>query len=110
MLWMYQRVFYGEVSEGVGSHVFDLKPREWAAVVPLVVMMFWMGVYSKSFLDPVGKTNAHLLDQTHVNVPFRVQVPSGVKPTLAGPGGPAQTRGSAPQISAVRRVEGGHGR
>ncbi|HKE22535.1 MAG TPA: NADH-quinone oxidoreductase subunit M [Bryobacteraceae bacterium] len=74
MLWMYQRVFYGEVSEGVRSHVGDLNVREWAAIVPLIVMMFWMGVYSKSFLDPVGKVNAHLLDQTHVNVPFRVQL------------------------------------
>jgi NADH-quinone oxidoreductase subunit M len=74
MLWMYQRVFYGEASGEVRSHVFDLKLREWAAIVPLIVMMFWMGVYSKSFLDPVGKTNARLLDQTHVNVPFRVQL------------------------------------
>jgi len=74
MLWMYQRVFYGEASGEVRSHVFDLKLREWAAIVPLIVMMFWMGVYSKSFLDPVGKTNARLLDQTHVNVPFRVQI------------------------------------
>jgi len=74
MLWMYQRVFYGEVGGEVRSHVFDLKPREWAAIVPLIVMMVWMGVYSKAFLDPVGKTTAHLLDQTHVNVPFRVQL------------------------------------
>jgi NADH-quinone oxidoreductase subunit M len=74
MLWMYQRVFYGEVSGEVRHHVFDLKVREWAAIVPLIVMMFWMGVYSKAFLDPVGKTNARLLDQTHVNVPFRVQL------------------------------------
>ena len=74
MLWMYQRVFYGETSEGVRSHIFDLKLREWAAVVPLIVMMFWMGIYSKAFLDPVGKVNARLLDQTHVNVPFRVEL------------------------------------
>jgi NADH-quinone oxidoreductase subunit M len=74
MLWMYQRVFYGEASGEVRSHVFDLNLREWAAIVPLIVMMFWMGVYSKAFLDPVGKVNARLLDQTHVNVPFRVQL------------------------------------
>jgi NADH-quinone oxidoreductase subunit M len=74
MLWMYQRVFYGEASGEVRSHVLDLKLREWAAIVPLIVMMVWMGVYSKSFLDPVGKVNARLLDETHVNVPFRVQL------------------------------------
>ena len=83
MLWMYQRVFYGEASGDVRAHVFDLKVREWAALVPLIVMMFWMGVYSKSFLDPVGKTNARLLDQTHVNVPFRVQLDRHALPKIA---------------------------
>ena len=36
-------------------------------------MMVWMGVYSQSFLLPVGKTNAKILEQTHVNVTVRVQ-------------------------------------
>jgi NADH-quinone oxidoreductase subunit M len=78
MLWMYQRVFYGEAGEEVRHHVFDLNPREWAAIVPLIVMMVWMGVYSQSFLPPVGRNTARILDQTQVNVPFRVQA-VGVK-------------------------------
>jgi NADH-quinone oxidoreductase subunit M len=73
MLWLYQRIFYGEAGEEVRSHVFDLKPREWAAVVPLIVMMVWMGVYSQSFLPPVGRVNARVLEQTRMNVPFRVR-------------------------------------
>jgi NADH-quinone oxidoreductase subunit M len=74
MLWLYQRVFYGEAGQEVRSHVFDFSFREWAAVVPLIVMMVWMGVYSKSFLDPVGKVTAHVLEQTQINVPFRVEL------------------------------------
>jgi NADH-quinone oxidoreductase subunit M len=74
MLWMYQRVFYGELGPEVRSHMPDMKLREWAAVVPLIVMMFWMGVYSQSFLPPVGKVNARVLGQTQVNVPFRVDL------------------------------------
>jgi len=73
MLWMYQRVFYGETGDEVRHHVTDLRLREWAAVVPLVVMMVWMGVYSQSFLPPVSKTTARVLDQAQINVPFRVQ-------------------------------------
>jgi NADH-quinone oxidoreductase subunit M len=53
--------------------MFDLKPREWAAVIPLVAMMVWMGVYPQSFLPPVGKATARVLEQTQVNVPFRVE-------------------------------------
>ncbi len=67
MLWLYQRVFFGETGETVRHHMFDLKPREWAAVVPLVAMMIWMGVYSQSFLPPIGQTTARVLEQTQVN-------------------------------------------
>ncbi len=79
MLWLYQRVFYGETGEEVRHHMFDLKPREWAAVIPLVAMMVWMGVYSQSFLPPVGKTTARVLEQTQVNVPFRVHSPLEIR-------------------------------
>jgi NADH-quinone oxidoreductase subunit M len=74
MLWMYQRVFYGEVNPQVRAHVPDLNAREWALIVPLVALMVWMGVYSQSFLPPVSKVTAHVLDQTQINVPFKVQI------------------------------------
>jgi NADH-quinone oxidoreductase subunit M len=77
MLWMYQRVIYGEVNPEVRSHVSDLSLREWAAVVPLLAMIVWMGVYSQSFLPPVSKVTAHVLEQTQVNVPYRVQLAPG---------------------------------
>jgi len=83
MLWMYQRVFYGEAGEEVRAHVGDLIPREWAAVIPLLVMMVWIGVYSQSFLPPVGKVNARVLDQTRINVPFRVDRAPGSGPEVA---------------------------
>src|SRR4051812_13493358 len=74
MLWMYQRVFYGETSHEVRDHVPDLNLREWAAILPLIVMMVWMGVYSQTFLPVVGKNTARVLEQTNVNVPYRVQL------------------------------------
>ena len=73
MLWLYQRVFYGVAGNEVLSRVSDLRPREWAAVIPLLVMMVWMGVYSQSFLPPVGKVTAQVLAQSDVNVPYRVE-------------------------------------
>jgi NADH-quinone oxidoreductase subunit M len=73
MLWMYQRVFYGEVNPEVRSHIPDLTPREWAAVIPLIAMMVWMGVYSQSFLPQVSQNTARILKQTNVNVSYRVQ-------------------------------------
>jgi NADH-quinone oxidoreductase subunit M len=74
MLWMYQRVFYGVTAAEVKLHMPDLGLREWAAIVPLIVMMVWMGVYSQSFLPPVSKATARVLEQTHINVPERVEL------------------------------------
>jgi NADH-quinone oxidoreductase subunit M len=83
MLWLYQRVFYGETPAEVRQHMFDLKPREWAAILPLIAMMVWMGVYSQSFLPAVRKASAHILDQTQVNVQIRVQAPAAPAQVVA---------------------------
>ncbi|HZT31617.1 MAG TPA: NADH-quinone oxidoreductase subunit M [Bryobacteraceae bacterium] len=76
MLWLYQRVFYGAAGQEVSSHVHDLSAREFAGIIPLVVMMVWMGVYSQSFLPPVSVADGRVLDQTKVNVRFQVKTPA----------------------------------
>jgi NADH-quinone oxidoreductase subunit M len=81
MLWMVQRVFYGETPEAVRDHVADLNLREWAVVIPLIAMMVWMGVYTQSFLPSVSKATARVLEQTKVNVPFQVR--TGARQELA---------------------------
>jgi NADH-quinone oxidoreductase subunit M len=75
MLWMYQRVFFGEASEEVRSHVPDFNAREWACVIPLVIMMVWMGMYTQTFLPPVSETTTNILDQSKMNAPLRVALP-----------------------------------
>jgi NADH-quinone oxidoreductase subunit M len=76
MLWMYQRVFFGETSEEVRHHIPDFNMREWACVVPLVVMMVWMGLFTQTFLPPVSESTSKILDQTRMNMPLRVSLPS----------------------------------
>ncbi len=80
MLWMYQRVFYGEAGQEVHHHIFDLRAREWAVAVPFLAMMLWMGVYPQSFLPPVGKVNDAILQESQVDVPVRVSLPVPVLP------------------------------
>ena len=67
----------------------DLNLREWAAVIPLIAMMVWMGVYSQSFLPPVGKTTARVLEQTQINVPVRA---SAISAASTRNGGAARAR------------------
>ena len=86
MLWMYQRVFYGEASETCAHHMPDLNAREWAAIVPLIVMMVWMGVYSQTLPAADQRSNTRaILEQTNVNVPFQVQLPTAaIRPVRGG--------------------------
>ncbi|MCP5113696.1 MAG: NADH-quinone oxidoreductase subunit M, partial [bacterium] len=72
MLWMYQRTFHGETPGKVREHVFDLRPREWLAILPLVVLMVWMGTYTRTFLPPISATNAVIIEQTKMNAQFHV--------------------------------------
>lgn len=76
MLWLYQRVIFGEVSEEVKHHMPDLNAREWACAIPLVIMMVWMGVYSQSFLPAVSEANLKILNQTGASAPLRVALPA----------------------------------
>ena len=77
MLWMYQRVFYGETVSMVELEVRDLNAREWATLVPLVIVMVWMGIGTQTFLPAVTNSTLQILDQSKVNVPFRVMLQKG---------------------------------
>jgi NADH-quinone oxidoreductase subunit M len=77
LLWLYQRVFYGKPSEDVQHHMPDFNAREWACALPLVILMVWMGTYTQTFLTPVTKASARLLNQTTVSAPVRAQLSVG---------------------------------
>ncbi len=51
MLWMLQRVVFGKVSNPENAHLKDLNGREIGILIPLLVLMLFMGVYPRVFLD-----------------------------------------------------------
>jgi NADH-quinone oxidoreductase subunit M len=65
MLWMYQRVMYGEITHEENRHLSDLSRREIALLVPVVLMMLWIGIYPSTFLRPMDASTAHLIEQMH---------------------------------------------
>jgi NADH-quinone oxidoreductase subunit M len=44
LLWMYKRVFYGEITNNVNKGLLDLSGREQIAVLPTAIMALVMGV------------------------------------------------------------------
>ncbi len=63
MLWMYQRVMYGEITHEENRHLKDLSTREIALLVPIVLLMFWIGIYPNTFLRPMDAATARLLER-----------------------------------------------
>jgi NADH-quinone oxidoreductase subunit M len=61
MLTMYKHVIFGPVTKDENRTLTDLTPREIATVVPLVVLIFWIGLYPKPFLARIEPTVKHLL-------------------------------------------------
>jgi len=63
MLWMYQRVMFGEVTNPKNLELKDLCPREVTVLVPLVVFCVWIGVYPTTFLKPMEPSVKHFITQ-----------------------------------------------
>jgi NADH-quinone oxidoreductase subunit M len=51
MLWMLQRVVFGKVTNPENAKLHDLNARELGLLIPLLVLMLFMGVYPRVFLD-----------------------------------------------------------
>jgi len=51
LLWLYQRVFFGTVTNPKNEKLHDLTPREIATFVPLVALALWIGIYPKPFFQ-----------------------------------------------------------
>jgi NADH-quinone oxidoreductase subunit M len=51
LLWLYQRVFFGTVTNPKNEKLHDLTPREVLTFAPLILMAFWIGIYPKPFFQ-----------------------------------------------------------
>jgi len=63
MLWMFQRVIWGEVTNSHNEALLDINGRERLTLVPLMILIVWMGVYSNHFLRPMDTSVANLLNR-----------------------------------------------
>ena len=87
ILWMVQRVFYGEVTNPKNENLPDLSLREWVVVAPLVGLALFMGVASPSFTRIIEPTVDRLVIQLHQRT--RPAMPSARDWTASGAPAPA---------------------
>jgi NADH-quinone oxidoreductase subunit M len=63
LLWMYQRVIFGEVTHEENRTLRDLSPREWALMAPVLLFIVWIGVYPVAFTGKMEATVDALIAQ-----------------------------------------------
>jgi len=63
-LWMYKRVFFGEVATSGVAVLKDIGPLEKTIFLLLAVAILWIGLYPAPLLNVVHTSVGHLLEQT----------------------------------------------
>jgi NADH-quinone oxidoreductase subunit M len=103
LLWLYQRVFFGTVTNPKNEKLQDLTPREVATFVPLLIMAFWIGLYPKPFFQileqPVNHTIAIVRPDyplPAVNAAAQAATPVAPPTNMTYTANPADPAASAP--------------
>jgi NADH-quinone oxidoreductase subunit M len=73
MLWMYQRTFWRPKTEQSAA-VPDLSGRDWVPVVPLILLMIWLGSYTQSFMPPISSATSRTLQENKASQEYKVQL------------------------------------
>jgi NADH-quinone oxidoreductase subunit M len=78
MLWMFQRVNYGPITNEKNRSLPDLTPREWALMIPTVGMCIFMGVFPNVFLKPMEPAINKVIERVHSREGTQVKVPPAI--------------------------------
>ncbi|MDE0808892.1 MAG: NADH-quinone oxidoreductase subunit M [Alphaproteobacteria bacterium] len=61
MLYVYRRIIFGVLEKESLKDINDLSTREIVIFAPLVILVFWMGIYPASFLDVMAVSVDNLI-------------------------------------------------
>jgi NADH-quinone oxidoreductase subunit M len=75
MLWMFQRVYYGEITNEHNRQMPDLSFREWAIVGPLAAAAIFMGVFPNVFLKPMEPGVTRIVQRMEQRQPMQTAAP-----------------------------------
>ena len=75
MLWMFQRVMLGKVTRPENEKLQDLSAREITVLVPMVIMIFLMGIYPKLFFSKMDVTVEKFLKDFKGRVEMKADLP-----------------------------------
>jgi NADH-quinone oxidoreductase subunit M len=65
LLWLYQRVMFGPVTNPANEHLPDLNAREYATLLPLIILCFWIGIYPKPLFRVLERPVQLIVEQVN---------------------------------------------
>jgi NADH-quinone oxidoreductase subunit M len=104
LLWLYQRVFFGPVTNPKNEKLLDLSARELATFVPLIVVAFWIGLYPKPFFRVLDQPVTEIVERINSNGYYNAAAPALTAPVIAPKAVPAAapaTPPAAPKSAAL---------
>jgi len=63
LLWMYQRVVFGKVTNPKMENLNDINKREMFVLLPVFILIIWIGIYPSTFLKVSEKTTNKVIEQ-----------------------------------------------
>ncbi len=75
MLWLYRRVIFGDLVHRELKGIRDLTWRETAVFAPLILAVFWMGIYPDSFLGVMRASVENLIAQSQPAAAWALATP-----------------------------------
>jgi NADH-quinone oxidoreductase subunit M len=65
LLWAIQRILFNPLDKRENTHVPDLNRRELALLLPLIIVIIWLGVYPAPVLRRMESTSQSLINRVH---------------------------------------------
>jgi NADH-quinone oxidoreductase subunit M len=65
LLWLYQRVMFGPVTNAANEHLPDLNAREYATLIPLLILCFWIGIYPGPIFKVIERPVQLIVEQVN---------------------------------------------
>jgi NADH-quinone oxidoreductase subunit M len=75
MLWMFQRVMFGTIKKPENEKLKDLNRREVITLIPMVILIFLMGIYPKLFFNKMNVTVEQFIQDVKGKVEMKADLP-----------------------------------
>ena len=76
MLWMFQRVMFGKITKPENEKLKDLNAREIITLIPMVILIFLMGIYPKLFFSKMDVSVEKFLKDFRGRVEMKADLPA----------------------------------